>query len=137
MQQKLFRRAQSIAGAVLVAVGILIFCESLDRTAVLLSRFVGAPDALGALPTLILAASRALEAYATDHDRFLQGLVHCILLTAWPLLLIIVGTVLSHDAASEKSTDDSMDSSIQQKKIMSTCRSDCRPFDARVEVRLF
>jgi hypothetical protein len=116
MHQKFFRRAQSIAGAVLVAVGILIFCENLDRTAVLVSRFVGAPDALGALPTLILAASRALEVYAADPHRFLQGLLRCILLSAWPLLLIIAGTVLSQDAVTEESTDDSIDSSIPQRK---------------------
>jgi hypothetical protein len=103
MQQTFFGRAKSIAGAALVGLGILIFHENLDRAASQLSHLLGTipGEALGVLPTVILAASRVLQAYAADHQRFLQGFLRHMLVSCWPLLLVIVGTVLSRDAFAD------------------------------------
>ena len=103
MQQTFFGRAKSIAGAALVGLGIFIFQGNLDRAATqwshLLSTTPGA--APGVLAAVILAAPRVLQAYGADHQRFLQGFLPHIFLSCWPLLLVIVGTVLSRDTFTE------------------------------------
>jgi hypothetical protein len=38
-----------------------------------------------------------LQAYGADHQRFLQGFLRHIFVSCWPLLLVIVGTVLLRD----------------------------------------
>jgi hypothetical protein len=69
MQQTFFGRAKSFAGAALVGLGIFILQGNLDRASTqwrhLLSTAHG--EALGVLPTVILAAPRILQAYAADH----------------------------------------------------------------------
>jgi hypothetical protein len=103
MQQTFFGRAKSLAGPALVGLGIFIFHGNLDRAATewthLLSTTPG--EAPGVLPAVILAAPRILQAYAADHQRFLQGFLRHIFVSCWPLLLVIVGTVLSRDIFTE------------------------------------
>jgi hypothetical protein len=103
MQQTFFGRARSLAGAALVGVGIFILHGNLDRAATewthLLSTTPG--EALGVLPKVILAAPRVLQAYGADHQRFLQSFLRHIFVSCWPLLLVIVGTVLSWDTFTE------------------------------------
>jgi hypothetical protein len=103
MQQTSFGRAKSLAGAALVGLGIFIFHGNLDRAATewnhLLSSTPG--ETLGVLPTIVLAAPRVLQAYAADHQRFLQGFLRHIFVSCWPLLLVLVGTVLSRDPFTE------------------------------------
>jgi hypothetical protein len=103
MQPPFFERAKSIAGAALVGLGIFILYENLDRAATQLSHLVGTIPGkpLGVLPTVILAASRVLQAYAADHQRFLQGFIQHMLVSFWPLLLVMVGTVLSRDTFAD------------------------------------
>jgi hypothetical protein len=101
--QTFFGRAKSIAGAALVGLGIFIVHGNLDRAATQWSHlFSTAPgEAPGVLATVILAAPRVLQAYAADHQRFLQGFLRHLFLSCWPLLLVIVGTVLSRDTFTE------------------------------------
>src|SRR6266849_5971332 len=103
MQQTFFGRAKSLAGAAHVGLGIFILQGNLDRAANqwrhLLSTTHG--EALGVLPTVILAAPRILQAYAADHQRFVRGFLREIFVSCWPLLLVIVGTVLSRDTFTE------------------------------------
>jgi hypothetical protein len=103
MQQTFFGRAKSIAGAALVGLGIFIFHGNLDRAATQWSHLLSTTsgEAPGVLATVILAAPRVLQAYAADHQRFLQGFLRHIFLSCWPLLLVIVGTVLSRDTFTE------------------------------------
>jgi hypothetical protein len=42
-----------------------------------------------------------LQAYAADHQRFLQGFLRHIFVSCWPLLLVIAGTILSRDAFTD------------------------------------
>jgi hypothetical protein len=107
MAQKFFRRGKSIAGAVLLGAGMFILFQNLNQTAIRLSHYVGATDALGTLPTFILAASRAAQGYTWNHGRFLPGFIHCIFVSAWPLLLVFGGTVLSRNAVLDAVTDKS------------------------------
>jgi len=98
-----FGRAKSLAGAALVGLGIFIFQGNLDRAATQWRHLLSAThgEALGVLPTVILAAPRVLQAYGADHHRFLHGLLRDIFVSFWPLLLVIVGTVLSRDTFTE------------------------------------
>jgi hypothetical protein len=93
-RQRMIGRAKSVAGAVLVTLGIFIFY---DRAAAALSHSLGtsSADALGF--SVVLAASRVVQAYAADHHRFLREFVHHMFCSCLPLLLVIAGTVLSRD----------------------------------------
>src|SRR4029077_11952333 len=99
MQQTSFGRAKSLAGAALIGLGIFIFHGNLDRAETQWSHVLSITpgEAPGVLPTVILAAPRVLQAYAADHQRFLQGFLRHIFVSCWPLLLVIVGTVWSRD----------------------------------------
>ena len=85
MQRTFFERTQSITGAVLLGLGVLILCGNLDRAVTQLSHFLGTipPHALGVLPSAVVAASRVVEAYATDHQRFMQTILLDTLASFW------------------------------------------------------
>jgi len=95
--QQTFGRTKSIAGTALIGLGIFVFYENLHQAATQLSHLLVPREALGVLPTVILAASRVLQAYGADRSRSLQGCVLHMLASSWPLLLVIVGTLLSWD----------------------------------------
>jgi len=101
MQQTFVGHAKSIAGIALIGLGIFVFYENLHQAATQLSQLLGVipREALGVLPAVILAASRVLQAY--DHPRTLQGCLLHMLASSWPLLLVIVGTVLSRDCSTD------------------------------------
>jgi hypothetical protein len=46
-----------------------------------------------------------MQAHAADPPRFLQGFPRHMLVLFWPLLLVIVGTVLSRDTVADNSTN--------------------------------
>ena len=103
MQRKFFKHARSIAGTVLVALGIFILHQDLDLAATQLSRLLGIPgDTQGAFPTVILAVLRLVQAYAADHQRFLQGFLHQVLASSWPVVLVVAGTVLSRNPSPRR-----------------------------------
>jgi hypothetical protein len=104
MQRTFFQRTQSITGAVLLGLGVFILCGNLDRAVTQLSHFLGTipPHALGVLPSAVVAASRVVEAYATDHQRFMQILLLDTLASFWPLLLVAAGAVLSWDSVTDQ-----------------------------------
>jgi hypothetical protein len=96
-QNTLFQNPKSIAGAALIGLGALILFGDLTLTASQLSHLIGITadeaDTLGALTAGSLAATHALQAYLFDHTEFLRVL-HKILLSFWPLVLVIVGTIV-------------------------------------------
>jgi hypothetical protein len=101
-----FRRSQSMAGAVLVGLGMFVLYEKLAGDVAWLSQVLGAhgSETLGVLPAFVLAVSQGVQAYAADHQRFLQGLLQQMLISSWPVLLVSFGSVLSRDLVTEKST---------------------------------
>jgi hypothetical protein len=98
--QKNSRSSRSIAGAVLVGLGMFILYEHLAGAVARLSHGLGANVSwpLGVLLAVILAASQVLQAYAANHQRFVHSFLQHVLVSSWPMLLVMVGTVLSRDA---------------------------------------
>ncbi len=94
-----FRSTKSIAGAALVGFGMFILYENLAGAVAWLSHVRGANnfEALGVLPAFILAVSQVLPAHAANHQHFLQASLQHMLVSSWPLLLVMAGTVLSRD----------------------------------------
>ena len=99
--QQTFGRTKSIAGTALIGLGIFVFYEKLHQATTQLSHLLVPREALGVLPTVILAASRVLQAYGADHPQSLPGCLLHMLASSWPLLLVIVGTALSRDSSTD------------------------------------
>jgi hypothetical protein len=94
-QQTSPRSLKSITGAILLALGFLILFANLDVVTGQIASAAGTSGepSQGMLPALVLAAFRVLQDYAFDHAGFLSGLLQ-ILVSFWPLILIIIGAVL-------------------------------------------
>jgi len=96
-QGRLIQNLQLFAGAALIGLGTLILAGNLASTAAYLSHLLGitaeAAETLGPLNTAGAAASQALWAYLFDHQEFLRG-IHRILISFWPLALVVVGSVV-------------------------------------------
>ncbi len=98
-QQTSPRSLKSITGAILLALGFLILFANLDVVTGQIASAAGTSvePAQGILPALVLATLHILQDYAFDHAGFLSGLLQ-ILVSFWPLILIIIGAVLLRDA---------------------------------------
>src|SRR5256885_7503507 len=106
-QHRLSESLKSIVGGALVGLGLHILFGNLDRVAEQMKHMLctAAWETLGVLPSVVLAASQAVQAYGLDHQRFLQSLLWIgfwILISFWPLLLVIAGTVLLRNCFTEK-----------------------------------
>ena len=97
-QQTSPRSLKSITGAILLALGFLILFANLDGVTGQITSAVGtSPEpAQGMLPALALATLHVLQDYVFDHAGVLSGLLQ-ILVSFWPLILIVIGAVLLRD----------------------------------------
>jgi hypothetical protein len=126
---------KSIAGGVLVGLGLHILSANLGGEITRLKHVLGVPggEALGVLPSVALAASQVAQTYALDHQGFLDGLLQ-ILASFWPLLLVIAGTILLRDALADRVKESSArDNDFQNKYFQNNdagCRFRCPSFDA-------
>ena len=102
-QHKLSEGLKSVVGGALVGLGLHILFGNLDRVAEQLQHMLGTPawETLGVLPSAVLAASQAVQAYGLDHQGFLQTLLW-MLISFWPLVLVILGTALLRDFFTER-----------------------------------
>src|ERR1700746_3989582 len=94
--QTAFRRPKSMAGAALLGFGGSGLYEGVGGGIVRLRLVLGAngSEALGVLLALIHAASQVLQAHTASHQQFIKVFLQHVLISSWPLLLVIVGTVL-------------------------------------------
>ena len=120
---------KSIVGGALVGLGLHILFGNLDRVAEQLQHMLGTPawETLGVLPSAVLAASQAVQAYGLDHQEFLQTLLW-MLISFWPLLLVILGTVLLRDFFTERAKALPAPNKFLQNKNMG-CRFRAFSFD--------
>lgn len=93
------RSLKSIAGATLLALGFLVLFANLDAVADQISGAAGisAAHEPDVLPAVVLGTLHAVQSYVFDHSGFLSGLLQ-ILVSFWPLILILIGGVLLRDA---------------------------------------
>jgi hypothetical protein len=85
---------QAIAGATLLSLGLLLLIANLDEVAApFSSSYASGTRSLSATLELGLAAMRATHAYFFDPSSFQSGLQQ-ILVSFWPLILVIVGALL-------------------------------------------
>jgi hypothetical protein len=98
-----FRSTKSIVGAALLGFGMFILYEHLAEAVAWSSHVLGANsfEALGVLPAFMLAVSQALPAHAANHRHFLQASLQHMLVSSWPLLLVMAGTVLSRETLTD------------------------------------
>ena len=133
-QQKTSESITAIAGGALVGLGLHILSGNLDTAAVRLRHLLGnsAGDALGVLPSVVLASSQAAQAYGLDHHGFLQSFLR-MLISLWPLLLVVVGTVLLWDVFADKDKASPTPNQYFQKNAFTNkdtgCRFRCPSFD--------
>ena len=134
-QHKTSESITAIAGGALVGLGLHILSGNLDTAGDQLRHLLGntGGDALGVLPSVVLASSQAAQVYALDHHGFLQCFLR-MLLSFWPLLLVVVGTVLLWDVFADKGKASPTPNQYFQKNTFKNkdtgCRFRCPSFDA-------
>ena len=103
-RQASLQSLKSIAGATLLALGLVILFANLDGAAATVSNFAGISrhEGLGVLPALGLAGLHALQAYTFDPAGFISGFLQ-ILVSFWPLVLIFGGAVVLRRALARRS----------------------------------
>jgi hypothetical protein len=88
-------KVKSIAGAAIVWIGMFVLFASLGWAVPQLSDPLcgAAGEGLGVLPSIVLAAWRALPDYAFDHQRLSECFLQ-MLLSFLPLLLVVMSEAL-------------------------------------------
>ena len=92
----------AVAGALLLSIGLLMLFANLDELGERVSNsFSSTAGTLGAVVEIGLAGMRAVEAYFFDHAAFQAGL-HWILVSLWPLILVMIGATLLGNAIGKR-----------------------------------
>ena len=101
-RQTTSRSLKAILGVALSAVGLLLLFVNVDNATAKFSRPSVAPsESIGATVELGLAGLRAAQAYLFDPASFQSGLEQ-ILVSFWPLILVIFGVVLLQKAFGQR-----------------------------------
>jgi len=96
-----FEHAKTASGAALATLGMFFLYSRVDRAATYVKDLLGAQVVPGQ-PAIIVAASRMVQASLPYRHGVLEVLGLQMLISAWPLLLIVAGTILSRDQVEKK-----------------------------------
>lgn len=97
MKQVNIERAKSVAGILLVGVGILLLRQHLNQTITHVHHLLGNLPS-GTLPMVLMdEAQQTSRTGGTDFNRVLQHVLQQIFVSVWPLLLVSLGMGLSTD----------------------------------------
>jgi hypothetical protein len=92
----------AVAGALLLSIGLLLLFANLDAVVGHVGNsFASTPSSLTTVMELGLAGLRVAQAYFFDQPTFQAGL-HAILVSFWPLILVIIGAALMQNAISKR-----------------------------------
>ena len=95
----------AVAGALLLSLGLLMLFANLDEVATHISNSLSTtPGALGAAVEIGLAGMRAVQTYFFDPAAFQAGL-QWILVSLWPLILVMIGATLLQSATGKRSAN--------------------------------
>lgn len=96
------KTTQAAVGAILFSFGLTLLTANLDAVAGQVSIWFSAtPGSLGSAIEIGLAGLRAVQAYFFDPSAFQAGFL-AILVSLWPLILVIIGAILLHDAMGKR-----------------------------------
>ena len=96
------KNLHTVAGAVLFSFGLTLLTANLDAVAAQASTwFSSTPSSLDTAIEVGLAGLRAVQAYFFDPSAFQAGFV-AILVSLWPLILVIIGAALLQNAISKR-----------------------------------
>jgi len=111
---------KSIAGALLLALGLVFLFGNLEGMAACISNFAGvsAHDAVGIVPALGLAGMHAVQAYTFDRDAFLSGLRQN-LVSFWPLIVVVIGMALLKSGLGRRLTRHRVSAASSAKELHS------------------
>ena len=105
-QSRVSENLKSIAGMALIGLGLLMLSRNLSDACGQLSRLVGvsaeASQTFGVLTAVGLAAAQVCRCYLFDRRELMLGLCK-VLISFWPLLLVVAGTVLTAPASRTES----------------------------------
>jgi hypothetical protein len=111
----------AVAGALLLSIGLLMLFANLDELADRVSNsFSATPGALGAAVEIGLAGMRVVQAYFFDQAAFQAGL-HWVLVSLWPLILVMIGATLLRNAIGERYTNPGLARTFPSGKYGSEC----------------
>jgi len=92
----------AVAGALLFSFGLALLTANLKELAVQASTsFSSQPGSVGATIELALAGLRTVQTYFFDQPTFQAGL-DTMLVSLWPLILVIIGAILLHGAVGNR-----------------------------------
>ena len=92
----------AMIGALLLALGLFMLFANLDQVARRASPSLASTrSSLNTVIELGLTGLRAVQAYFFDQSTFRTGL-HLILVSFWPLILVIIGAVLLQSAVNRR-----------------------------------
>ncbi|HEV2196958.1 MAG TPA: hypothetical protein VGR55_15335 [Candidatus Acidoferrum sp.] len=98
LKQTSSKNVHAVAGAVLFSLGLTLLTANLDAVAAQVSTwFSSTPGSIGSAIEIGLAGLRAVQAYFFDPSAFQSGFLS-ILVSLWPLILVIIGAILLRDA---------------------------------------
>ena len=94
---------QSIAGGALAGLGLHIWFGNLHEVASQFTHLLGpsSGETLGLAPSVIVAAAQAGRVYASDRWGFFLEVLR-LLISFWPLLLVIVGAGFLKDVFTDE-----------------------------------
>ena len=92
----------AVGGALLLSLGLVLLFANLDEVAARVGNsFAATGISLTTVMELGLAGMRAVETYVFDQPTFQAGL-HAILVSFWPLILVIIGATLLRNAITKR-----------------------------------
>lgn len=101
-RQTSFRNTKAIVGSLLLSIGLFLSLANLDAVAARASNsFTPPAGLLGTALEIALAALRAAQAYLFEPSSFHSALQQ-ILLSFWPLILVIIGAALLRNTVSQR-----------------------------------
>ena len=111
------RSMKSVSGAASLAIGFFLLFANLDGIAAQINDAVGArAETVGILPAIGLAGLHALQAFTFDHAGFLSSLLQ-ILVSFWPLILVLLGLALLRSAFGEHAAKSAIVATPGSKRV--------------------
>jgi hypothetical protein len=100
-----FGGPRSIAGPALLGAGLFILYQNFGGVVACASHVLLHHNrSLGVVPALILALAQILKCHAASSSLSLHNMVEHAVLSSWPLLLVVVGTILSGEGVIDPAT---------------------------------